>query len=182
MLKITKVIAAVSMVAAITNGTTALDGHEAIEQATQENADRLPGDAARDNARHPAAVMTFLGFEPEMTIAEINPGGGWYSRILAPFVRGKGRYVGLEHHPDIYSDRYPKYAEGLRAFPAKVKGEPDLYGAGAIGAWIPAKDSGVLEAGSLDVVIAVRALHNWIEADFFDSAAYKLQSTILNAK
>ncbi len=142
-----------------------------VEQVIAANQDRLPGDADRDAARNPAELITFLGLTPNMTVAEVNPGGGWYSRILAPYVRGQGKYVGLEHHPDIYRDRYPNYAKGLAAFPGKVKDNPALYGENAVGVWIPAESGLPSEENSLDAVIAVRALHNWIEADFFDSAA-----------
>lgn len=145
--------------------------NDAIQQAISENTDRNEGDAARDAARHPAEVMAFLGLTPDMTVGEVNPGGGWYTRVLAPFVRDNGTYVGLEHHPDIYKDRYPNYAKGLAAFPGKVKDNPALYGSSAIGTWIPASTGLPADAETLDAVIAVRALHNWIEADFFDAAA-----------
>ncbi len=64
------------------------------------------------------------------------------SRIIAPFLRESGVYVVLEHHPDIYSQRYPEYAKGLRAFPNKTENERSLYGKRAIGAWIPSDNGG----------------------------------------
>ena len=144
---------------------------DAIKQAVSNNPDRQAGDADRDGARHPAELMAFLELTPDMTIAEVNPGGGWYSRILAPFVRDNGRYIGLEHHPELYENQWPNYAAGLRAFPGKEEENTALYGEQAIGAWLPAKASPGIEAGSVDVVIAVRALHNWIRAGFFDEAS-----------
>ena len=143
---------------------------DAITLAVTANAERLAADMARDGARHPEAFLRFLGLTPDMTVAEVNPGGGWYTRILAPFLRETGVYIGLEHHPDLYQDRYPDYAEGLRAFPGKVAANTALYGPRATGTWIPADGGLPIEADSVDAVIAVRALHNWIEADFFDAA------------
>ena len=145
----------------------AADDSQAIQQAVANNPDRQSGDADRDAARHPTELMMFLGLTPNMTIAEVNPGGSWYSRIFAPFVRDNGVYIGLEHHPELYEEQYPNYAAGLRAFPAKVNEEAALYGEQAIGAWIPAKASPGIEKESVDAVIAVRALHNWIAAEFF---------------
>jgi predicted methyltransferase len=49
-------------------------------------------DRARDRYRHPAETLEFFGVEPGMTIAEYAPGGGWYSRVLAPYVAMEGRY------------------------------------------------------------------------------------------
>lgn len=173
MIRTNKIIVSACLALLLANGAFAQEVTSAsvVEQVIASNTERLPGDADRDSARHPAELIAFLGLAPNMTVAEINPGGGWYSRILAPYVRDQGKYIGLEHHPDIYKDRYPNYAEGLRAFPGKVKDNPSLYGDNALGAWIPS-DAGLPAASnSLDLVIAVRALHNWIEADFFDAAA-----------
>ena len=171
-----KTIKAITFGVMIAMGATGLEAgaaekNEAIMLAVTGNPDRMSGDTGRDAARHPADLMAFLGLTPDMTIAEVNPGGGWYSRIFAPFVRDNGRYIGLEHHPELYENRYPNYAAGLRAFPAKVKEDVALYGEQAIGAWLPAKSSPGIEAESVDAVIAVRALHNWIEAKFFDQAS-----------
>ncbi|MCI4645844.1 MAG: hypothetical protein MRY64_13775, partial [Hyphomonadaceae bacterium] len=47
-------------------------------------------DAARDSARHPAETLTFFGVEGDDTVIELWPGGGWYSRILAPYLAAGG--------------------------------------------------------------------------------------------
>ncbi|WP_439105771.1 hypothetical protein [Congregibacter sp.] len=40
---------------------------------------------ARYGARHPAETLEFFGVEPGMTVLEALPGGGWYSKLLAPW-------------------------------------------------------------------------------------------------
>lgn len=142
----------------------------AIERALYQNPDRKTNDAQRDAMRHPDELFRFLNLQPDMAIGEINPGGGWYSRILAPYLRPAGQYVGLEHHPDLYAN-FINFAASLRAYPEKVAENRDMYGARAIATWIPAPSGLPVPAGSLDAVIAVRALHNWVRADFFDRAA-----------
>lgn len=43
--------------------------------------------------RHPYETLNFLGLRPDSTVVEISPGGGWYTEILAPYLRDKGLLV-----------------------------------------------------------------------------------------
>lgn len=150
---------------------------DALWQAVRENSFRKEADAARDQYRHPEEFLRFLDIEPTMTVAEVNPGGGWYSRVLAPFLRDQGRYVGLEHHPDYYANN-KNYQKTLLAYPAKIDANRDMYGDRAIASWIPAKDGLPVEAASLDAVIIVRALHNWYRRGFFDEGFQQLHAVM----
>ena len=47
---------------------------------------------ARDKARHPLEELTFFGVEPESTVVEIWPGGGYWTEILAPLLHDHGGY------------------------------------------------------------------------------------------
>jgi len=51
---------------------------------------RAAEDRARDDARHPVEALTFWGLAPGMTILEVQPGGGWWTDILAPYARMTG--------------------------------------------------------------------------------------------
>ena len=64
-------------------------------------------DRARDQYRHPAETLEFFGVEPTMTVAEYGPGGGWYTRVLAPYLAPAGTYIGFEQDSDggTYRDR-----------------------------------------------------------------------------
>src|SRR3546814_8621853 len=46
-----------------------------------------------DRYRHPAETLAFFGVQPDQTVVEITPGGGWYAEILAPLLRDNGQYV-----------------------------------------------------------------------------------------
>jgi len=48
---------------------------------------RAEADRVRDQYRHPAETLTWLGVQPHLTVVEIWPGRGWYTDILAPFLR-----------------------------------------------------------------------------------------------
>lgn len=53
-------------------------------------------DVVRDKNRDPIATLEFFGLRDDMKIVELIPGGGWYTRVLAPVMREKGEfYVAL---------------------------------------------------------------------------------------
>ncbi len=45
---------------------------------------------ARDIYRNPLKTLQYFGLKNDMTVVELNPGGGWYQEILAPFLNAKG--------------------------------------------------------------------------------------------
>src|SRR5262245_43088578 len=58
----------------------------AIEQAV--GGSWRPAEAKdRDAERHPVDSLAFWGLKPGMTILEVQPGGGWWTQILAPYAR-----------------------------------------------------------------------------------------------
>ena len=57
---------------------------------------RPAADVARDRNRRPLQTLTFFGLEDDMRVLELLPGGGWYTRILAPVLAENGTlYVAL---------------------------------------------------------------------------------------
>ncbi len=50
----------------------------------------------RDRNRKPLETLKFFGLEDDMTVLELLPGGGWYTRVLAPVLAENGKlYVAL---------------------------------------------------------------------------------------
>jgi predicted methyltransferase len=57
---------------------------------------RPAADVARDANRRPLETLKFLGLEDDMRVLELVPGGGWYTRILAPVLAENGTlYVAM---------------------------------------------------------------------------------------
>ena len=57
---------------------------------------RPAADAERDRNRKPLETLKFFGLEDDMTVLELIPGGGWYTRVLAPVLAEKGKlYVAI---------------------------------------------------------------------------------------
>jgi predicted methyltransferase len=102
-------------------------GWENVTAAALRTAVDSPGrptaDKARDRYRHPVETLTFFGIKPDMTVVEIWPGAGWYTEILAAFLKQHGKLyaaalkpggiLGLtEHRGDRTQPQDPKAATG----------------------------------------------------------------------
>ena len=67
------------------------DDTRAKIQAAIDASGRPEKDIVRDKNRMPIETLEFFGLRKDMNIVELLPGGGWYTRILAPVVREDGR-------------------------------------------------------------------------------------------
>jgi predicted methyltransferase len=126
---------------------------------------RLPADRARDRWRHPAEALKFWGLAPGQTVVEFWPGAGWYTDIVAPFLAatgGKFYAAGLEG-----SD--PEGREMAAAYARKIAEHPKLYGKAQMTAFGPTSGP-VAPAGSADLVLFLRNLHNWMAAGLAEKA------------
>ena len=57
---------------------------------------RPEADRERDRNRRPLATLKFFGLKDDMRVLELLPGGGWYTRVLAPVLAEDGKlYVSL---------------------------------------------------------------------------------------
>ena len=57
---------------------------------------RTEADVARDANRKPLETLTFFQLRDDMRVLELLPGGGWYTKILAPVLRDNGElYVSI---------------------------------------------------------------------------------------
>ena len=112
---------------------------------------RTPANVARDRYRHPLETLAFFGVKPGDTVVELWPGGGWYTEILAPYLAsGGGR---------LYAAA-PEWGMGGIA---KLKAaNPALYGS-VLTADFPVFDADdtPVPAGTADVVLTFRNVHNW---------------------
>ncbi len=108
---------------------------------------RTPANLARDQYRHPAETLAFFGVKPGDTVIEVQPGGGWYTEILAPYLKAKGAYI-LAQAPGKGRDTLAEKLATDAATYGKVK-------------WtgLPIDD---VAPGSADVILTFRNVHNFI--------------------
>lgn len=122
--------------------------------------DRTPRLAARDEARHPGELLSFYGVTPRSTVVEIWPGGGYWTEILAPLLHQEGTYYAALGVPGG-TETENEYANLPPALKDKLAGKPELYGKiryTQFGHGHPQ----LAPAGSADVVLTFRNLHNWM--------------------
>ena len=126
---------------------------------------RDPANAARDRYRHPRETLAFFGLRPDMTVIEIWPSAGWYTEILAPYLRERGRYIGAVTQPDRAGSASAQASAQKQnaALRAKLAERPAVYGAAALLEFDPSAP--VLGApASADAVLTFRNVHNWVMA------------------
>ncbi|HYG25294.1 MAG TPA: methyltransferase [Caulobacteraceae bacterium] len=135
-----------------------------IEEAVA-GAWRLPQDRARDVHRHPTQSLTFWGLKPGMTVVEFWPGAGWYTDILAPFLAGTGGKLYAANIQPLDETR----REAVEAYRQKLQSNRRLYGEVEITAFGPTSGA-VAPAGSADLALFLRNIHNWMAAGTVDKA------------
>ena len=123
---------------------------------------RTPANMARDGFRHPSQTLGFFGVDASDMVIEITPGGGWYTEILAPYLRNDGRYVAAIIDPMGYDAGRQRdyYAKARTDFDAKLATAPAQYDRVAVVGYNP-KAPMFGATGSADVVLTFRNVHNW---------------------
>jgi predicted methyltransferase len=117
---------------------------------------------ARNAARHPIETLQFFGLRPELTVLEILPALGWYTEILAPYLAERGRLYVAHFSPDGLMPYMPKV---LEMFEERIAREPELFGRVIVRHINPPKEVSIAPAGTIDLAMTFRNVHNWVMAD-----------------
>ncbi|PHS24745.1 MAG: methyltransferase [Robiginitomaculum sp.] len=143
---------------------------------------RREKDRARDVYRHTAKTMAFFDLSPSDNLVEVLPGGGWYTRVLLPYVSPDGGWYGINYSPDlrtgifnaadrvISDDALAEYKQWPQKYPetAKRNGPENAAIKGAfLFSMVPDQDK-----GTMDGVFFIRAIHhlNRIDPKFFEES------------
>jgi predicted methyltransferase len=140
-------------------GLAVMPSHLSAESAAIQKAElaaavsaptRTATNVARDKYRKPAETLTFFGIRPSDNVVEVWPGGGWYTEILAPYLRAKGKLI-VVAPPG-------KPSEGIAK---KLDADAQTYGK-VVRANFPTLLGGVgVAPNSVDAVLTFRNVHNW---------------------
>jgi predicted methyltransferase len=121
---------------------------------------RTAKNKARDQYRHPIETLNFFGVTPNMTVVEITPGGGWYTEILAPALKGTGKLYGA-HYPDTGEDNY--YSNSRKKLVKKLASDV-VFSEVVLTDFTPRQESELAPQGTADLILTFRNLHNWKDA------------------
>ena len=142
------------------------------EQALQAAIDherRSEADRARDANRKPLETLKFLGFRKDMTVIELLPGSGWYTRILGPALEEEGKL-----YLSIGTSRVAKLIDGAPGFGSTEIIAFDGAGPSTVDErryTVPEFSFGIRKA---DLVLTFRNMHNFDAAgrDNLNKAAF----------
>lgn len=129
-------------------------------QAAIDGAHRSEANKKRDAVRHPKETLEFFGIKPDMTVVELMPGAGWYTEILAPYLKSKGQLIEALQDPESTSE----YARNSVArFEKKLDDNPALYGEVITIVFEPPTKLRIAPDESVDMVLTFRNIHNWLK-------------------
>jgi predicted methyltransferase len=125
---------------------------------------RSEANRERDAFRHPKETLAFFGVKPDSTVIETFPGAGWYTELLAPYLRDKGRLI----------IAYPaESVRGIKSYQEKLAAKPNVYDKVKIvrigsPSALDIRPDGA-NGGGADFVLTFRNVHNWIDDDNVDA-------------
>jgi predicted methyltransferase len=122
---------------------------KALEQAVAAP-HRSDANRARDQYRHPVETLSFFGIEPDDTVVEIWPGGGWYTEVLAPYLAEKGKL--------IVAPAAGRQSEGLAK---RLDANPAVFGKVERANFPTVLGGTGVAPGTADAVLTFRNVHNW---------------------
>ena len=123
-------------------------------------ANRTPANVTRDAARHPYETLQFFGIKPNMTVVELSPGGGWYTEILAPYLRNHGKLIVGISDPESKNENARK---GYARFKQRMETNPQAYDKVVFGIFEPVNKIDYAAKNSVDLVLTFRNVHNWVQ-------------------
>ncbi len=118
---------------------------------------RTAEERARDTWRHPKETLLFFGVDPDMTVVEVSPGGGWYTQVIAPYLKtGGGKLYGAGFAPEGASERA---LNANATFRATYVENPETYG--NVEQTFLGQGHNIAPEGTADAVLTFRNVHNW---------------------
>lgn len=126
---------------------------------------------ARDVYRHPAKTLAFFGIESDMSVIEIWPGKGWYSEIIAPFIKnGEGQFIAA----GFPQNEGPEWRQNMqRDYQQWLDRSPEIYDQVKVVELGPPSFWKIAPDESIDAILTFRNVHNWLkggyEAEMFNA-------------
>jgi predicted methyltransferase len=120
----------------------------------------------RDSFRHPVGELEFFGIRPNATVVEIWPSSGYWTEILAPYLHDHGKFYVAGLPADTGKEGIDKARATLQQ---KLDADPARFGKAVVTQF--GKDHyEIAPAGSADLVVTFRNLHNWMPGGYADDA------------
>ncbi len=127
----------------------------------------------RDRYRNPIKTLQLFDVQPEHTVVEIWPGGGWYTEILAPYLRDEGKLIAA--HYDSTDTQSSYRANSRKQFEKKLAANNGVYGRVAIVSLMFDEQAGKVSipaagSNSVDRIVTFRNAHGWYARGITEAA------------
>jgi predicted methyltransferase len=141
--------------------TTGEPSRAAIDSVLASSA-RSAEQKERDAERRPGPSLAFWGLKPGASILEVQPGGGWWTQILAPYAASTGgRYTATA--ADLTNPNLtPAARQGRDAFAARYA-DASVYGKVELVNWGPVAPP--LPESQYDFILLSRVIHGWMRQE-----------------
>ncbi len=121
---------------------------------------------ARDQYRHPLETLGWFDVQSNMAVVEVSPGGkGWYTEILAPYLRDQGKFYAASYNPKSEREYYRR---NEKVFSDKLAATPNVYDK-VIVTVMSKEIMEIAPDGSADRVLTFRNIHNWMKGEYADA-------------
>jgi predicted methyltransferase len=122
----------------------------------------------RDVYRHPKETLQFFDIAPTLSVLEIAPGGGWYTDILAPYLRDSGQLYEAQYlstSPELAAEDSTTDAN----YRTRLAKSPAIYGKVVVGTLHAGQFLDFDAHERFDRVYTFRNIHNWIKDGQLDA-------------
>ena len=129
-------------------------------EASVASSFRSEENEARDEYQHPKETLEFFGILPNMTVVEVNPGAGYFTEILAPFLSRQGQLVLAvprmpPNPPQVLIDNERKIQDILLR-------QEDVQARTKLIPFEPVDKRNKIPKDFADMVLAFNSVHNWV--------------------
>ena len=167
MKKITISIVIFSLLQALFCHSASADTSEQWRERLTELAENPKRGAAhlyRNQYRNPVDTLLFFGLEPQMSVLELWPVRGWYTEILAPFVKDQGQLTVAHFRLDganANDERSAFWARLSSRLEQRIIQQETDFGPVARVALDPPNFIPALAPEQFDMILSFRNVHIW---------------------
>lgn len=144
---------------------------------------RSDKDKARDQYRHPLETISFFRISPSDTVVELLPSGGWYTRVLAPYLAEDGALYGLNYSDVVWEQFRARFGdEQIEARKRSMETWRDRvveFGGNDRGIGVKVGENNSAIHGTADHVLMSRGIHHVFR---FENSLSTFTATLEEAK
>jgi predicted methyltransferase len=165
--KFSSSVSCLLLVCGLTSGVSAATPSEL--QTWIDSPQRSLENKARDQYRHPGETLSFFGLKPTMSVLEIWPARGWYTEILAPYLKSQGQLTIANFRKNdgtIEDEKKQFWARLATKLDQDIAKNPEHFGNITVLEFDPPAQMSLGSVNQYDMVLSFRNSHIWNEQGY----------------